>query len=308
MRPNGSIEKFKVKLVVVGYNQKKGIDYYDTYSLVTKIATIRTLVELAVIYDHMVHQIDVKTVFLNGNLEEETYIEQPKSFVCSGQENKVCKLKKSLHGLKQAPKQWYQKFDQTLTSNGYIVNGSNSCVYSKVFGSDCVIIYLYVDNILIFGTNVNLVNETKMFLPSKFDMRDLGESNVILGIKIRKTENGYSLCQSHYVEKILENFNCSNVVPVRTPFYPSRSLKKNNGPSVSQVEYAKIIGTIMFLMNYTRPDIAYAVSRLSRYTHNPNDKHWNALYRLLSYLKGTAKWILHFSKFLAVLEGFCDAN
>ena len=147
-----------------------------------------------------------------------------------------------------------------------------------------------------------------MFLSSKFDMRDLGESNVILGIKIRKTENGYSLCQSHYIEKILENFNCSNVVPVRTPFYPSRSLKKNNGPSVSQVEYAKIIGTIMFLMNYTRCDIAYVVSRLSRYTHNPNDKHWNALYRLLSYLKGTANWILHFSKFLAVLEGFCDAN
>ena len=119
-------------------------------------------------------------------------------------------------------------------------------------------------------------------------MRDLREGDVILGIKIRKTENGYFLCQSHYIGKIFENFNCSNVVPERTPFDPSMSLKKNNGHSVSQVEYAKIIGSVMFLMNYTRPDIAYAVSRLSRYTHNANDKHWNALYRLLSYLKGTA--------------------
>ena len=95
---------------------------------------------------------------------------------------------------------------------------------------------------------------------------------------------------------------------MRTPFDPNMSLKKNNGPSVSQVEYAKIIGSVIFLMNYTRPDIAYAVSRLSRYTHNPNDKHWNALYILLSYLKGTVNWCLHFSKFPTVLEGFCDAN
>ena len=219
---------------------------------------------------------DVKTTFLNGNLEEEIYIEQLEGFVCSGHENKVCKLKTSLYGLKQAPKPWYQNFDQTLTSNCYIVNGSNSCVYSNFSGSDYVIICLYVNDILIFGTNVNVVDETKMFLSSKFDMIDLGETDVILGIKIRKTENGYSLCQSHYIEKILEIFNCLDVVLVRTPVDPSMSLKKNNGPSVSQIEYANIIGSVMFLMNYTRLNIAYTVNRLSRYTHNPNDMHWNA--------------------------------
>ena len=116
------------------------------------------------------------------------------------------------------------------------------------------------------------------------------------------------MCQSRYIEKILEDFNCSDVVPVRTPFDPSMSLKKNNGPSVSQVEYAKIIASVMFLMNYTRSDIAHATSRLIHYTHNPNDNHWNQLYRLLSYLKGIANWCLHFSKFPTVLEGFCDAN
>ncbi|CAJ2637428.1 unnamed protein product [Trifolium pratense] len=113
---------------------------------------------------------------------------------------------------------------------------------------------------------------------------------------------------AHYIEKILKKFNCYDELPVKTPYDPSIHLKKNNGSSVSQTEYAKIIGSVMFLMNCTRPDIAYAVSRLSRYTHNPGNEHWTALRRLLRYLKGTMDWCLHFYKFPAVLEGFCDAN
>ena len=153
------------------------------------------------------------------------------------------------------------------------MNASDSCVYSKLFGSDCAIICLYVDDMLIFCSNLEVINDTKMFLSSHFDMKDLGEADVILGVKIRKTENGFSLCQSHYIEKILKKFECFDETPVRTPYDPSISLKKNNGDSVSQAEYAKIIGSVMYLMNYTRPDIAYAVSRLSRYTHNPNNEH-----------------------------------
>ncbi|KAA0045144.1 Retrovirus-related Pol polyprotein from transposon TNT 1-94 [Cucumis melo var. makuwa] len=139
-------------------------------------------------------------------------------------------------------------------------------------------------------------------------MKDLGEADVILGVKIRKNKTSLSLCQSHYVEKILKKFNSFDVSPVRTPFDASKHLKKNKGDSVSQPEYAKIIGSVMYLMNYTRPDIAYAVSRLSRYTHNPNRYHWDALRHLLRYLKGTIDYYLHFNKFSAVLEGYYDAN
>lgn len=209
---------------------------------------------------------DVKTAFLNGDLDEEIYMSQPEGFVITGQENKVCKLKKSLYGLKQAPKQWYEKFNSTLVNDGYKVNSSDTCVYSKLFGAECVIICLYVDDMLIFGTNLEVINNTKLFLSSQFEMKDLGEVDVILGVKIRKTENGFSLCQSHYIEKMLKRFDSFDVVPARTPYDASMSLKKNKGESVSQSEYAKIIGSVMFLMNYTRPDIAYAVSRLSRYT------------------------------------------
>ena len=208
----------------------------------------------------VVHQMDMKTTFLHGDPEEEIYMTQLKGCTIPRQENKVWKLRKYLYGLKQAPKQWCEKFDNTVVQNGFVVTTSDSCVYSKVIGSDCVIICLYVDDMLIFGTNIHVVNETKKLLSSHFEIKDTGEVDAILGIKIRKTNDNFSLCQSHYIEKVLKKFNCFDVLPVRTPYDPSIHFKKNKGLSVSQTEYAKIIISMMFLMNYTRPDIAYVVS------------------------------------------------
>ncbi|KAK8609373.1 hypothetical protein V6N13_061822 [Hibiscus sabdariffa] len=189
---------------------------------------------------------------------------------------KVCRLKKSLYGLKQAPKQWYEKFHKTILSFGFVVNGSDACLYSKMFGTDCVIISLYVDDMLIFSPNIESINKTKSFLSTKFEKTDLGEVDVILGVKVTKTEKGFSLGQTHYVEKVLKKFDSYDVIPVRMPYDSSLHLFKNKGSCVSQTEYAKIIRSLMFLMNCTRPDIAYAVSRLSRYTHNPRyyDANW----------------------------------
>ncbi|KAK8570584.1 hypothetical protein V6N13_032201 [Hibiscus sabdariffa] len=218
-----------------------------------------------------VHQMDLKTAFVNGELDEEIYMEQPLGF--------------------EVP-----------------MNGSDACLYSKMFGTDCVIISLYVDNMLIFSPNIESINKTKSFLSTKFEMTNLGEVDVILGVKVTKTEKGFSLGQTHYVEKVLTKFDSFDVIPVRTPYDSSIHLFKNKGSSVSQTEYAKIIGSLMFLMNYTRPSIAYAVSRLSRYTHNPSNEHWIALKRLLKYLRGTMDWKLSFVCFPAVLEGFCDAK
>lgn len=251
---------------------------------------------------------DVKTVFfLNGDLNEEIYIELPEGCVVAGKEDKVCKLKRSLYGLKQAPIQWYEKFHRTIVLNGFTVSGSESCLYAKTYGSDCVLICLYVDDMLIFGTCLDIVLETKSYLSSIFDMKDIGEVDVILGIRLIKHEHGYVLSQSYYVKQLLKRFNCENLVPVKTPYDQSMQLKKNHGESVSQEQYARILGSVMYLTNCTRPDIAY-VSRLSRYTHNLSNEHWNALYRLLEYLKGTINHCLHYSNFPSVLEGYCDAN
>lgn len=132
------------------------------------------------------------------------------------------------------------------------MNASDSCVYSKMFGLNYVIICLYVDDMLIFGTNINIVIESKLFLSSKFEKKDMGEVNVIPGIKMRITENGFSLCQSHYIKRMLKKFNCFEVMSVITPYDSSICLKKNKDQSVSQTEYAKIIGSIMFFMNYIK--------------------------------------------------------
>jgi hypothetical protein len=164
---------------------------------------------------------DVKTAFLNGELEEEIYMTQPDGFVVEGHENKVCKLYKSLYGLKQAPKQWHEKFNLTLISAGFSVNEADRCVYYRYGGGQGVILCLYVDDILIFGTSLDMINEVKIFLCRNFDMKDLGEADVILNIKLIKGENGITLSQSHYVEKMLNQFGYKDSKSRPTPYDPS---------------------------------------------------------------------------------------
>ncbi|GJY78268.1 zinc finger, CCHC-type containing protein [Tanacetum coccineum] len=203
---------------------------------------------------------DVKTTFLNGDLEEEVYMKQPEGFVMPGNEHKVCKLVKSLYGLKQAPKQWHQKFDEVVLSSGYFLNQSDKCVYSKFDGSNKgVIICLYVDDMLIFGTNQNQVNKTKKFLSSKFSMKDMGEADVILGIKIKRENKGIVITQSHYIEKILKKFNHEDCSPVSTPMDLVEKLMPNIGKPMDQLEYSRAIGCLMYDMTNTRLNIAYAV-------------------------------------------------
>ena len=147
---------------------------------------------------------DVKTAFLNGELDEEVYMKQPEGFIAQGQEHKVCKLIKSLYGLKQAPKQWHQKFDQVILANGFKVNESDKCIYSKYNYGNGVIICLYVDDMLIFGTDLDQIVDTKNLLSSKFEMKNMGEADVILGIRIKRSQDGIMLSQSYYIEKILK--------------------------------------------------------------------------------------------------------
>ncbi|GJY70606.1 zinc finger, CCHC-type containing protein [Tanacetum coccineum] len=251
----------------------------------------------------------VKGEPLNGDLDEEIYMKQPEGFVVPGHESKVCKLKKSLYGLKQAPKQWHQKFDDVVLSNGFSLNQADKCVYSKFDASGKgVIICLYVDDMLIFGTDQDQVNKTKEFLSSNFDMKDLGEAEVILGIRIKRGNNGISISQSHYIEKILTKFNFANCSPVYTPVDPTVKFQPNKGTPMFQLEYSRAIGCLMYAMISTRPDIAFFVGKLSRYTSNPNALHWQALGRVFQYLKGTMDYGLTYSGYPSVIEGYSDAS
>jgi hypothetical protein len=227
LRPDGTIERYKDRLVAKGYTQKEGEDFFDTYSPVARLTTIRTLLFVADSYGLIIHQMDVKTAFLNGELED-IYMDQPNGFIANGQENKVCKLLKSLYGLKQAPKQWHEKFNNTLTSAGFIVNEADKCVSYRHGGGESVILCLYVEDILIFGSYLRVIEEVKHFLSNNFEIKDLGEADVILNIKLsRDNDGGVTLLQSHYVEKVLTRFGYCGCTPSPTPYDPNVSLSKN---------------------------------------------------------------------------------
>ncbi|KAD4586033.1 hypothetical protein E3N88_23634 [Mikania micrantha] len=307
MKADGSIDKYKARLVIKGFRQKEGVDYFDTYSPVTRITSIRLVLAIAALRNLEVHQMDVKTAFLNGDLEEEIYMEQPEGFSAPGQEGKVCKLVKSLYGLKQAPKQWHQKFDQVMLNNGFKINECDKGVYVKNTMRGYVILCLYVDDMLIVESDDKMIKSTKDMLKARFDMKDMGLADVILGIKINRTQYGLVLSQSHYVDKILEKFNEGDTSVAQTPVDTTQHLSKNRGEGVAQLEYSRIIGSLMYLMTCTRPDLAYAVSRLSRYTSNPSSEHWKGMTRLLRYLRYTRNYGLHYGRDPAVIGGYTIA-
>ena len=310
LKSDGTIDKYKARLVAKGFKQKEDLDFFDTFSPVSRITSIRLLISIAAIHNLEIHQMDVKTAFLNGDLEEEIYMDQPEGFIQQGHENKVCKLTKSLYGLKQAPKQWHEKFDQCVLANGFKANESDKCIYSKSENGEHIIICLYVDDLLIFGTSLYVIETTKALLNRNFDMKDLGQANVILGMKITKSIDGIMLDQSHYIEKILKKYNFFDCKPACTPFDSSIHLFPTEKESdvINQIEYASIIGSLRYATDCTRPDIAYAVGVLGRFTSRPSIDHWNAICRLMRYLKRTIHVGLFYKNYPAVLEGYCDAD
>ena len=206
LKSDGSIEKYKARLVDKGFKQKKCVDYFDTFAHVIRISSIRVLIALVSVQNLVIHQMDAKIAFLNGELKEEIYMDQPEECMIPRDEKKVCRLVKSLYVLKHASKQWHSKFVHVFICNGFSFNDVDKCISNKVENNSCIIIFLYVDDMLIFGTNLQVVINTKSFLRLKFDMKDLGEAEVILGIKITRTLNGLNLSQEHYIEKILKRF------------------------------------------------------------------------------------------------------
>ncbi|GJW78488.1 zinc finger, CCHC-type containing protein [Tanacetum coccineum] len=279
MKVDRTIDRFKAQLVIQGFRQKEGIDYFDSYAPVARITTIRLLLALAAIHNLLIHQMDVKTAFLNGDLEKEVYMKQLEGFVMTSNEHKVCKLVKSLYGLNQAPKQWHQKFNEVVLSSGFLLNQSDKCVYSKFDDSGKgVIICLYVDDMLIFGTDQNQVDKTKKFLSSRFSKKDMGEADVILGIKIKRENKGIVITQSHYIEKILKKFNHEDCSLVSTPMDPVEKLMPNT------------------------------VGRLSMFTSNPIRQHWHVITRVFKCLKGTMNYGLSYVGYPLVLEAYSDAS
>ncbi|KAK1626704.1 hypothetical protein QYE76_001019 [Lolium multiflorum] len=220
--------------------------------------------------------------------------------------NGTWELSERPHGCKLVGCKWV--FKKKLRPDGFVVNEADKCVYYRYGGGEGVILCLYVDDILIFGTNMRVIHEVKSFLSKSFDMKDLGEADVILNIKLIKNESGITLTQSHYVEKILSRFGYIDSKSSPTPYDPSVTLRKNRRIAIDQLRYSQIVGSLMYLASATRPDISFAVSKLSRFMSNPGTDHWHALDRVMRYLCGTMSYGIHYSGHPAVLEGYSDSN
>jgi transposase InsO family protein len=291
---NGNIERHKARLVAKGFTQKSGIDYTDTFSPVVKFVTIRILLALAAKFDWEIEQMDFVTAFLNGELEEEIYIEQPEGYIIEGQKDKVLRLKKSLYGLKQSPREWNKKLHKHLTDVGYKRLLTDYGVYVKHSGDDIIILAVYVDDLVIFGNNKSKINDLKLNLAEVFKIKDLGELKFILGIEVirNRKEKTITITQRQYIKNVLERFEMINCKPVRSPLDPNIKLKKeeNAEPLSTSTPYMEAVGSLIYAMVATRPDIGYATGLVSRYMSNPKRTHWLAVKHILRYLKGTMNY------------------
>eukprot|EP00253_Pinus_taeda_P018477 PITA_18477 len=278
---NDTEDRYKARLVAKGFSQKAGIEFHDIFSPVVKIVSIRIVLALVALLDLELQQLDVKTAFLHGDLDEEIYMEQPEGFVQHRNEKFVYRLKKSLYGLKQSPRQWYKKFDSFMLSQKYVRIEYDHCVYFKQLNNGVfIILVLYVDDKLLASKSIEEINRLKAQIARTFDMKDLGGARQILGMEIfRDKSNGKLwLSQQKYIEKILLRFGMDNVNPVSVPlashFKLSSSLCPNTDEEkdyMSRIPYANVVGCLMYAMVCTRTDISHAVGVVSRYMANPGD-------------------------------------
>ncbi|CAJ2666383.1 unnamed protein product [Trifolium pratense] len=304
-----SINKYKARLVVKGYAQIFGVDYSDTFAPVSRLDTIRLVLAIAAQKGWKVFQLDVKSAFLNGDLQEEIYVEQPEGFAVQGGEDKVYLLKKALYGLKQAPRAWYSKINDHLLSIGFEKSLSESTLYVKHKGKNSLIISLYVDDLLVTGDDTRLVEEFKQEMMQAFEMTDLGLMTFFLGIEIKQNENDVFIYQKKYAKEILKKFQMEECKTVSTPMNQKEKLSKEDGfDKVDEGYYRSLIGCLMYL-TATRPDILFAVSILSRFMHCASEMHLKAAKRILRYIKGTVDYGVKFESCPTFkLCGFSDSD
>ncbi|KAL0537654.1 hypothetical protein IC582_026637 [Cucumis melo] len=260
---------------------------------------------------------DVKTAFLNGNLEESIYKVQPEGFIQKGQEQKVYKLQKSIYGLKQTSRFWNIRFDTAIKSYGFEQNVDESCVYKRIINSTITFLILYVDDILLIGNDVGHLTDIKEWLATQFQMKDLGNAQYVLSIQIVRNRKNKTLAmsQTSYIDKILSRYKMQNSKKGLLPYRYGIHLSKEQCPKspqevedMSNIPYASAVGSLMYAMLCTRPDVCYSVGIVSRYQSNLGRDHWTAVKNILKYLRRTKDYMLVYGSKDLILTGYTDSD
>ncbi|GAU36120.1 hypothetical protein TSUD_374830 [Trifolium subterraneum] len=282
--PSSTVERYKARLVAKGYNQVEGLDFFDTFSPVAKLTTVRMLLAITSIKGWFLHQLDVNNAFLHGDLQEDVYMSIPDGVSCS-KPHQVCKLLKSLYGLKQASRKWYEKLTSLLVREGYKQSSSDYSLFTLSHQGNFTILLIYVDDIILSGTSLDEIDRIKTILDTNFKIKDLGVVKYFLGLEVAHSKEGISISQRKYCLDLLKDSGLLGSKPASTPLDPSIKLHNDNGKPFEDVSlYRRLIGKLLYLTN-TRPDIAYATQQLSQFLHNPTVTHFKAACRVIRYLK-----------------------
>lgn len=285
-RSDGSIERFKARLVVFGNRQTEGLDYKETFAPVAKMGTVRIFLQVAAARSWEVHQMDVHNAFLHGDLDEEVYMKLPPGFTASSS-SRVCKLKKSLYGLKQAPRCWFAKLGDALTSYAFCQSKTDYSLFTYIRDGIQLYILVYVDDLASMGNDSMAIVQFKDYLSSRFHMKDLGALKYFLGIEVARNSEGIYLCQRKYALDIIQEVGLLGAKPARFPLEQNHTLAFSTSEPLPDPErYRRLVGRLIYLA-VTRPDLAYSVHILTQFMQVPRHDHWEAALRVVRYLKGT---------------------
>lgn len=307
-RADGSVERHKARLVARGFTQTAGLDYMETFSPMVKMTTVRLLLASASSNNWFSHQLDVNTAFLHGDLLEDVYMQVPPGLTVPDP-TLVCKLQKSLYGLKQASRQWNAKLTDTLVHLGFTQSRADYSLFTKKTSTGFTAILVYVDDLVITGNDLTEIQHVKDSLHHKFSIKDIGELQYFLGFEVAKSTSGIALYQRKYSLDLLQDTGLLGCKPYATPMDPKLKLSKDVGTRlIDPSSYRRLIGRLLYL-THTSPDICFAVSRLSQFLEAPTDLHNQAAHRVLRYIKNAPGAGIFFpSDSVICLRGFTDSD
>jgi len=288
IKADGSLDRYKARLVALGNHQKYGVHYKEIFAPVAKMGTIRTILAIAASKHWCLHQLDVKNAFLHGDLTEDIYMRPPASLF-STPTSAVCKLRRSLHGLKQAPRAWYERFTSILLQFDFLKRKYEASLFLRKTAHGVVFLLVYVDDIVITSTDLALIDQLKQHLQKSFHMKDLDPLTYFLGLEIHAGSHGIFLSKQKYAMDLVTAVGLQNSPPLDTPMEINLKLRKDEGDLLSNLAaYRTLVGSLIYLTN-TRPDISYAVQQVSQFMASPRHLHMAAVKRIIRYVHGTIR-------------------